>query len=201
MRRSAISKSEAVSNPSKFTLTPADLSKGNERLIRVGLAAAKLSLSSCMHDLASRILGRVAVYLEKSSKCASPGRRAGEVSLSHLHLQYSTLRMTLVRPNPFMLTMTLTDSSQSWQQNRLDLAEHFFAMVDLTHFNSAPADAEILIDLLFEIGKYLFDQGCCDMAVMWLERAHQLLESQDVERLSSDAGELRLNVLHTYGWL
>ena len=168
----------------------ADLCKANLRLIRLGLAAAKFSLRSCMHGLASQILERVALHIETPSNCTSIG---------HLCLQYSALRMMLVRSNPFSLSTGLIDSYQSWQQNRLDLAEHFFAKMDLTQGKSTPAVAEGLVDLLFEIGKSLLDQGCPDIAVIWLERAQQLLESHDIERLSSDASELRLNILHTYG--
>lgn len=177
----------------------ADLRKGNLRMIRLGLATAKLSLRSCMHELASQILERVALHIEKPSKCDVRGRRPDEVEPSRLRLRYSSLRMTLVRINPFLLFTRLIHSHQSWQQNRLDLAEHFFARIDLTQGQSISAVAEGLGDLLFEIGKSLFDRGCYDMAIVWLERAHRLLENQDMGCLSSDASELRLNILHTYG--
>ena len=97
--------------------------------------------------------------------------------------------------------MKLTDSQQSWQQNRLDLAEHFFATIDPTQCRCAPTVTEDIVDLLFEIGKGLLDRGCSNNAITWLERAYHLLESQDIDRLSPDAGELRLNVMCTYGWL
>ena len=88
---------------------------------------------------------------------------------------------------------------QSWQQNRLDLAEHFFAMIDKAQLRTASAVAEDMMDLFFEIGKFLLDGGCCDMAVVWLKRAFEILQDQDLESLSSDVGELTLNLLHTYG--
>lgn len=91
------------------------------------------------------------------------------------------------------------DRWQSWQQGRLDLAEHFFATMDLTHARSTASVAEDRVDLFFEIGKSLLDKGCYDMAVVWLKRASKLLQDQNLESLSSDAGELRLNLLHTYG--
>jgi Meiosis protein SPO22/ZIP4 like len=77
--------------------------------------------------------------------------------------------------------------------------EHFFASLDLKHARGIPTVAEIMIDLFFDIGKGLLSQGCCDMAVQWLKRAFELLQDHDLGKLSPDAGELRLNVLHTYG--
>jgi Meiosis protein SPO22/ZIP4 like len=93
------------------------------------------------------------------------------------------------------------DSCQSWQQDRLDLAEHFFATVDFEKLRSTPAAVENMVDLLFEIGSSLLHKGCCDMAVVWLRRARELLEHQDLQGLSLDAGEMRMNLLHTHGQL
>lgn len=93
------------------------------------------------------------------------------------------------------------DSCQSWQQDRLDLTEHFFTTVDLGQLRSTPTITEDMVDLLFHIGRDLLSRGSHDMAVVWLKRASRLLENQDIECLSSDAGELRLNLLHTSGKL
>lgn len=93
------------------------------------------------------------------------------------------------------------DSCQSWQQDRLDLTEHFFTTVDLGQLRSTPTITEDMVDLLFHIGKDLLNRGSHDMAALWLKRASRLLEHQDIECLSSDAGELRLNLLHTSGKL
>jgi len=58
-----------------------------------------------------------------------------------------------------------------------------------------------MVDLLFEIGSSLLHKGCCDTAVVWLKRARELLEHQPLEGLSLDAGEMRMNLLHTSGQL
>lgn len=71
--------------------------------------------------------------------------------------------------------------------------------MDMEHVRSTSSIAEDLVDLFFEIGKSLFDTECCDMAVVWLKRALELLRNQNFERLSADVNELRLNLLHTYG--
>ncbi len=58
-----------------------------------------------------------------------------------------------------------------------------------------------MVDLFFQIGKNLLSRGSHDTAVLWLKRASRLLEDQDIECLNSEAGELRLNLLHTSGKL
>jgi Meiosis protein SPO22/ZIP4 like len=91
------------------------------------------------------------------------------------------------------------DDYQSWQQERLDLAEHFFSRIDASQLRNDVEAAEGIIDLSLEMGKSLSDKGCTDMAAVWLERAYSLLQGHSLENFSPDAEELRLNVLHTYG--
>lgn len=62
-----------------------------------------------------------------------------------------------------------------------------------------PAAAESLADLLFEIGRDLLTHEEYQPAVEWLERAHDTLCEQDLEKLSTDAGELRLSIMHQLG--
>lgn len=89
--------------------------------------------------------------------------------------------------------------SQSWHQDRLDLAEHFFARMESTRTERTSAVAEDMVDLFLEIGRGLLDKGCANISTIWLKRAFELLQYQQLEALSPDAGELRLNLLHTYG--
>jgi hypothetical protein len=55
--------------------------------------------------------------------------------------------------------------------------------------------AEGLADALYEIGKDLVGKKQAEIAVRWLERAHDALGEQHLERLSDDAGELRLSIM------
>ena len=59
-----------------------------------------------------------------------------------------------------------------------------------------PATAERLADVLYEMGRDSFMKKQYDIAVRWLERAYDILTEQDLERLSTDAGELRLSIMH-----
>lgn len=58
-----------------------------------------------------------------------------------------------------------------------------------------PDTAESLADLLFEIGKDLLRKKQYEMAVKWLERAHNVLTAQELEKLSTDATDLRTSII------
>jgi tetratricopeptide (TPR) repeat protein len=54
---------------------------------------------------------------------------------------------------------------------------------------------EELADALYEIGKDLFARKQYEVAVRWIERAYDALSEQEFERLSDDAGELKLAIM------
>jgi hypothetical protein len=58
-----------------------------------------------------------------------------------------------------------------------------------------PSTTESLADLLFEIGKDLHIKKQYEQAVKWLERAFEVIERQDPDKLSIDASELRTSIL------
>jgi hypothetical protein len=58
-----------------------------------------------------------------------------------------------------------------------------------------PSTAESLADLLFEMGRDLLGKRQSDLAVKWLDRAFAVLNSQELDRLSSDASELRTSII------
>lgn len=60
-----------------------------------------------------------------------------------------------------------------------------------------PATMENLSDLLYEIGKDLLNQKQYELAVKWLERSHDVLREQELEKLSADAGELKLSIVQS----
>jgi hypothetical protein len=83
----------------------------------------------------------------------------------------------------------------------MDIAEHMINnnKSELRSSQLGPATAESLADLLYEIGKDQAKHGRHDLAVKWLERAYDVLGDQDLERLSADAGELRLSIMQSMG--
>ena len=60
-----------------------------------------------------------------------------------------------------------------------------------------PSSAEELADLFFEIGSSQSKKTQWAEAVNWLERAHNILLGQSQDLLSSDAGQLRISIMHT----
>ena len=60
-----------------------------------------------------------------------------------------------------------------------------------------PSSAEGLADTLFEIGNSQVTESKWSDAIPWLEKAHDILAGQNLEVLSSDAGELQISVMHS----
>jgi hypothetical protein len=58
-----------------------------------------------------------------------------------------------------------------------------------------PSTAESLADLLFEMGRELLEKKQFELAVKWLDRAFTVLNSQELDRLSSNASELRTSII------
>lgn len=83
---------------------------------------------------------------------------------------------------------------KSWKEGRLDVAEHLYGKSETLRQNLDPASAENLTDALFEIGNDLFQRHDFPIAVKWLERAYELVNSQQLEQLSREAIELRLSI-------
>ena len=69
--------------------------------------------------------------------------------------------------------------------------------VNLDADNLDPSSAEDLADLFFEIGSSQSKKTQWIEAVYWLERAHDILLGQSLHLLSSDAGELRISIIHS----
>lgn len=55
--------------------------------------------------------------------------------------------------------------------------------------------AENLAEILFEIGRDFAKKDDFQIAVRWLERGYEVIDAQDLERLSRDGAELRLSIL------
>jgi len=62
-----------------------------------------------------------------------------------------------------------------------------------------PAAVESLADLLYEIGKDLWQKRDYQSAVQWLKRAHDALATQDLGGMSPDATDLRCSIMHYLG--
>jgi hypothetical protein len=79
----------------------------------------------------------------------------------------------------------------------MDTAEHMFAKSVRTHQVMKSSAAESFADLLYEMGRDLLRQRNYELAIKWLNRAHDMIGAQDLEQLSSEAGELRLSIMQS----
>ena len=59
------------------------------------------------------------------------------------------------------------------------------------------SEAEVLADVLYEVGKDLAAKKDHTLAVKWLNRAYEALESQSLEILSREATELQLAIMQS----
>ena len=122
--------------------------------------------------------------------------------VSRLSHEYLTLRIALVCTPRGLGEASITESPsltkvQAWRQDRLDLAKLMLAKHDLAANNLEPSSAEELADTLFEIGKSQVKKSQWSGAIPWLEKAHDVLSGQNLEALSSDAGELQISIMHS----
>ena len=82
----------------------------------------------------------------------------------------------------------------------MDTAEHMFSKCKELQRQLEPSTAESMADMLFEIGDEFTHKRNFEVAVKWLERAHDVIGEQAIEKLSPDAGELRLTIMQRLGW-
>ncbi|KAF2190807.1 SPO22-domain-containing protein [Zopfia rhizophila CBS 207.26] len=150
------------------------------RLMKVALKAARVCLDDKQLDSATKVLERAADYQDILGN-AKDGDRNGEANVSEgLRIEYFAVRTAL-----------------AWRQDRMDTAEHMFSKSKQLNCEPQPSTAENMVDLLYEMGKDLLGKRNYELAVRWLERAHDVLGEQGLENLSPDAGELRLSIMQS----
>jgi tetratricopeptide (TPR) repeat protein len=113
---------------------------------------------------------------------------------ARLEAEYFILRTALVSETNLCLCRLPLTPCKSWKEGRLDVAEHMYGKSESLRQTLDPNTAETLTDTLFEIGNDLLKKNDFIMAVKWLERAYELLNSQELEQLSREAIELRLAI-------
>jgi hypothetical protein len=77
------------------------------------------------------------------------------------------------------------------------MAEHMFKKSISSKQFFDPHTAEGLADVLYEMGKDLLGKQQYPLAVKWLHRAYEVLTDQELDRLSTDASELRISIIET----
>lgn len=87
---------------------------------------------------------------------------------------------------------------QAWKEDRLDVPEHMLRKIGYPFTNVDPSLAENVADTFFDIGRSFLPNKEYQMAVKWLGRAYEVIDGQDIEKLSRDGVELRLTILQAY---
>ncbi|KAK4655881.1 sporulation-specific protein 22 [Podospora pseudocomata] len=83
----------------------------------------------------------------------------------------------------------------AWVEGRLDVAEHMYSSAERLRGFLTRDYTERLADVLYEIGKSLSGKEDYKIAVKWLERANEVVNSVGVEQLTREGVELRLAIL------
>jgi len=88
----------------------------------------------------------------------------------------------------------------SWKQRRGDLADRYYSHLLDTPHRLEESDVEMVVDLLFEMGRENLSQQDAGNAIIWLERAIHIMDACNTS--DNFAGSnLRLNILHCLGKL
>ncbi|TVY49609.1 hypothetical protein LOCC1_G000373 [Lachnellula occidentalis] len=150
------------------------------RLMKVGIKAAKSSLERKDTNLSVTVLEKVSHY-EEALKLPQPNLPLDDVEdRERLCAEYFVLRTAL-----------------AWHQKKFDVAEVMYKSSRSSERVFNPYTAESLADVLYEMGKDLLESQQYTMAVKWLERAYEVLESQEFDRLSMNASELRISIIQS----
>ncbi|KAI1128228.1 meiosis protein SPO22/ZIP4 like-domain-containing protein [Nemania abortiva] len=82
----------------------------------------------------------------------------------------------------------------AWKDDRMDVAENVYTNLEKLMTDVDTESIEKLVDAIFEIGRDLGLKKNSVLAAKWLERAYDLINSQDIGQLSRDAIEMRLAI-------
>lgn len=79
----------------------------------------------------------------------------------------------------------------------MQLAEHMFnkSMSSKQLFDHSTTES--LSDTLYEMGKTLLEKKQLELSVKWLQRAYEVLSGDELDKLSTDATELRISIIQT----
>ncbi|KAF7546657.1 hypothetical protein G7046_g9241 [Stylonectria norvegica] len=147
-------------------------------MVNMALTVARVCIEDSDLEGARLGLHKVAEYMERLKTIPeTPGEGLG--LRSGLEAEFLTIRTAL-----------------SWKEDRLDVAEHMYRMADEIRLHIDTASAEHMADTLHRIGSDLSSKGDYPLALKWLRRAYELINNQDLERLSAEGLELRLAICH-----
>ncbi|KAK7735234.1 sporulation-specific protein 22 [Cytospora paraplurivora] len=147
-------------------------------LLRLALKVAKFCIDDHDVQTARLVLQRAAEYHGRLHDLSHEEHDADECV--EIEVEWTVLRMAL-----------------AWEDNQLDVAEHVLAQAGELLKKARPASAEMIIDVLFHIGRGLLQREDFQMAEKWLHRAWDAISSRQLQEMSRDAVELRIAILQS----
>ncbi|PQE27929.1 hypothetical protein CJF30_00009126 [Rutstroemia sp. NJR-2017a BBW] len=132
-------------------------------------------------EYSKTVLEKVAAYTDILQKAFEETGTSEEKSIcGKLTAEYFVLRTVL-----------------AWRHDDMQLAEHMYnkSMNSKDIFDHDTTES--LSDALYEIGKESLTKKQYTLAVKWLQRAYEVLNSEDLDKLSANATELRISILQT----
>ncbi|KAB5586055.1 meiosis protein SPO22/ZIP4 like-domain-containing protein [Coniochaeta sp. 2T2.1] len=161
---------------------PGNAGLGNEvRLMRLALKAGRTAIEASELEMASFVLQKGADYTAYFTEHSKNLDGEDATDVRGLEAEYYILRTAL-----------------SWKEDRLDVAEHMYNKGHLTGRSLPPHQVEKLAEVLYDIGKDTALKKDFPMAAKWLERAQDIINSHDLEKLSREALELRTAIWQAY---
>ncbi|KAF8863587.1 SPO22-domain-containing protein [Acephala macrosclerotiorum] len=150
------------------------------RLMRIGLKAARSGLDRKKPELALKVLEKVGGYEGLLKKPRSEVGEEDRASCTNMIAEYYVLRTAV-----------------AWQKGQFAIVEHLFGQSMSSQHLFDPYTAESLADVLYEMGKDLLGRKEYQLASKWLERAYDALNLQELDKLSTDASELRVSIVQS----
>jgi hypothetical protein len=160
------------------------------RIFKIALKAVRCSLDNNDSELATKILETCSRYVSAWDEATPIIQVVGGESEDESII---TQRLT----SEFYLLRMLDQASRS----RLDLAEHFFIKANISgHNNGDQQDVvEMAAEFCYDIGRSLKQEKRLTNSLSWLERAYQLLQTDDQNAFPSvESEDLRLAVVASY---
>ncbi|RYP76845.1 hypothetical protein DL771_001581 [Monosporascus sp. 5C6A] len=147
------------------------------RLAKLAVKSGKSCIEAERFELALLLLQKAADYNGAMQKLPEGLPEEELQECKRLEAEYLMLRMVL-----------------SWKEDRLDVTDHMYSKVEkLERIMGIPL-MEAFADTLFEIGKTLAARNDFSLAVKWLDRAYDTINSQGLDQLSREAVELRMAI-------
>ncbi|KAG9796305.1 hypothetical protein KCU88_g293, partial [Aureobasidium melanogenum] len=147
-------------------------------------------------ETAARIVEQLAAKQDGLSQASQENILNASSFEGDSNVKYLLLRVALVRLGRRQAKRA--DIIQAWKQDRLDLADHFYAQLEAMQKEMSSTRMGQLVDLCYEIGKDQFNRRPRGPDIKWLKRACLMASCTNAETADVDMQELRLTLLHTY---